>query len=341
MRCQGLIALLLAGPAGLAGQGLPGTGLTVSVTVSAVTMSGDTATISYVLANDFASLEQLAAFTVNSRAAPVVVLSPTPPDAWAVASFYRDRTVAQWVPLDLIAQGGQTPALTYRAVGLPGIDTAWYRGNRLPSTFEDDTTTATPPTNEPPQDADPLLYYSVSTLSVAAAPMPLGATPASLTARLDSLRGQSCSMSWVSSTTLCSTLHGYLTSQPANLAQFNADLAANHTSGGSVNDNAYWLLKANADYIISISSPPVDTALINASYICGNKFKVRNVNTVAVPLTWNVVNGSETGAVTVPAKQSNGEPGSVFITTIEKRTLRLYYNGQLIIAVANGNKPPC
>ncbi len=341
MRYLCMVGALFAMSPGLAAQALPGTGLTVAVTVDSVAMVGDTSMISYVLANDFASQEQLAAFTVNARAVPLAVLSPTPADAWAVASSYRDRPVAQWVPLDLIPQGGQTPALTYMAVGLAGIDTVWYRGHRLPSTFEDDTTTVTPPPNEPPQDADPLVYYSVAVLGVALEPIPVGSTVATLTTRLDSLRGQTCTLNWISSASLCTTLHGYLTAQPANLTQFNADLATNHTSGGSVGDNAYWLLKANAEYIISISPPPVNTALITLSYVCGNNFKVRNRNTVAVPLTWNVINGSETGGLTVPAI-AGGEAGSAVITTIEKRTVRLYYSGQLIATVANGNQtcPP-
>jgi len=300
-------------------------------------MAGDTSTISYVLANDLASQEQLAAFTVNARAVPLVVFTPTPPDAWVVASTYRDRTVAQWVPLDLIPQGGQTPVLTFRAVGIASIDTVWYRGHRLPSTFEDDSSTVVPPSNEPPQDADPLAVYSVPSLSVAVEPIPGGSTLATLTARLDSLRGQSCALAWITNTSLCTTLHGYLIAQPTNLTQFNADLAAGHTTGGPVGDNAYWLLKANADYIISISPPPVNTSLITLTYVCGNKFKVRNANPVAVPLTWNLINHTQTGALTVPAISAGGEPGSGFIITQEKRTVRLYYTGQLIRTTPNGS----
>ncbi|MDZ4865241.1 MAG: hypothetical protein SGJ01_17615 [Gemmatimonadota bacterium] len=224
------------------------------------------------------------------------------------------------------------PSIGYSAPGLPGIDTAWAEGY-YPLAFLDETDT----TDTPTPDIDPLQSTSVQLLAVGIDPLPPGSTAASLTARLDSLRGQTCTLAWITSATLCTTLHGYLIAQPANLTQFNADLAAGHTTGGPVSDNAYWLLKANADYILSISPPPVNTSLITLSYVCGNKFKVRNSNPVAVPLTWNLINHTQTGALTIPAIAAGGVPGSGFIITQEKRTVRLSYTGQLIRTTPNGN----
>ena len=323
---------LLYGVGGLAAQGAPGTNLTVDVTASGVTRSQDTVVVSYSVFNQVASAERLLALTLEAPSPPILISAPTPASSWHVASQYGGRPVVRWGVLgdSILRPGSPAQTVSFKASGVLGIVDAHVSGFGLP-VVEEDTLPS----------GDPLVFNSVQIKAVGVDPLPPGYTPASLTTRLDSLRGDACSLTWISSATLCTTLHGYLTAQPANLTQFNADLATNHTSGGPVNDNAYWLLKANADYVISISPPPVSTALINLSYVCGNKFKVRNLNTVAVPLTWNVVNGSETGAVTVPAKLPSGEPGSVFITTIEKRTLRLYYNGQLIATVANGNKPPC
>ncbi len=333
-----LVVALGLPSAGLASQGPPGTNVVVFPSTSLVTMAQGITTITFTMANGVASAESLFIVTLDAPSAVTSIVTPAPDSHWIAVTSFRGRPVASWSALNTVPPGFSTPSLVYSAPGLPGIVTAWAEGYFTNPPIDDD---ASDTTDLPTPDIDPIQSASVQLLAVGVDPIAPGSTPATLTARLDSLRGQTCTLTWITSATLCTTLHGYLVAQPANLTQFNTDLSTGHTTGGPVNDNAYWLLKSNADYIISISPPPVNTALINLSYVCGNKFKVRNLNTVAVPLTWNVINGSETGAVTVPAKLPNGEPGSVFITTVEKRTLRLYYNGQLIATVANGNKPPC
>lgn len=319
------------------GQTTPGANVVVRPRVTSIAFAGGAVTLALTVEVDPASPESLFIFTIDAPATPNHIVSPQPAADWDVSPVYRGRSVASWGALATVAPGDSTPTLVYTASGLPGIDTAWAEGYfGVPLENPADTADVAIP------DPDPLVARSVRLLTVGIDPIPPGSTAASLTTRLDSLRGQTCSLNWITSGTLCTTLQGYLTTQPANLTQFNADLATGHTTGGPVSDNAYWLLKANADYILSISPPPVNTALITLGYVCGNKFKVRNRNPVAVPLTWDLINHPQTGSLTVPAMAPGGEPGSAFITTIEKRTLRLYYNGQRIATVANGNKtcPP-
>ncbi|MEO8101476.1 MAG: hypothetical protein ABI790_03065 [Betaproteobacteria bacterium] len=85
-------------------------------------------------------------------------------------------------------------------------------------------------------------------------PLPPGATIGSLTSRLEILTAQSCGLGWISQPGLCTILRGHLTAQPSRLAAFQNDLAAGHTAGGPVTDNAYWLLKVNTDYILSLAT---------------------------------------------------------------------------------------
>lgn len=335
-----LLSLAVSAPTALAAQGLPGANLAVSTRATAVAMSKDTTTVTFVAQNAVSSAEPLFILTVDAPAPVLLVSQPQPATNWDIGTSYRGASVASWTALAHVAPGGSTPPLSLTAVGLPGIVTVWAEGY-YPAPVLDDTSSTPDSLDVSVPDINPLDSNSVQSVGVGVDPTPFGATPANLTARLDSLRGQTCTLNWITNASLCTTLHGYLTGQPANLTQFNTDLATGHTTGGPVTDNAYWLLKANADYIISISPPPVDLALISLGYVCGNNFKVRNRNTVAVPLTWNVINGSETGALTVPAI-AGGEAGSAVITTIEKRTVRLYYSGQLIATVANGSQtcPP-
>jgi hypothetical protein len=112
-------------------------------------------------------------------------------------------------------------------------------------------------------------------------------------------------------------------------------LAAGHTSGGPVTDNAYWLLKVNADYFLSLN-PPLDIAGIRLTYICGNKFRVRNPNAAVVPVTWDVYNKNESGNLDLPPKTAGQPYSETFFTTLNKGTVRLFYTGQLIQTKANG-----
>ena len=245
--------LLLAGilPAPTPAQGPPGTNLSVDVRVSSVTLAGDTARVEYLLSNRATSVEKLVFFTVNAPAPPVSVTIPEPNAAWDAFTTHRNRPMASWIALKTIAQGAVSPPLSFRAIGLPAVVTAWYRGNSLPTFGEGDPDVPEPDPNIPTPDEDPLLTLSVPIQTVGVDPLPPGATPASLTSRLDGLTAQSCALGWITQTSLCTTLRGHLTAQPARLTQFQSDLAAGHTAGGPVTDNAYWLLKVNADYILS------------------------------------------------------------------------------------------
>jgi len=74
---------------------------------------------------------------------------------------------------------------------------------------------------------------------------------------LDGLTAQYCALGWITQAGLCSTLRGHLAAQPARLAAFRSDVTAGHSAGGPVTDNAYWLLKVNADYLLSLTGTPV------------------------------------------------------------------------------------
>lgn len=90
--------------------------------------------------------------------------------------------------------------------------------------------------------------------TVGVEPIPPEATTESLTARLESLTAQACTFGWITRARLCTILRDHLTARPPRLVSVRRALAAAHKSGGPVTDNAYWLLKVNADYILSLPS---------------------------------------------------------------------------------------
>ena len=234
-------------------QGAPGTNLRVDVRVSSVTMQGDTTTVEHVLSNRPTSTEALLSFTVDAPAAAVSISRPGAPQEWSVSKVFRNKSVADWAALNTIPPGATSPALTFRAIGIPAIVQAWYGGDSLPTLGEDDPDLPEPDPTIATADVDPLVTYSVATKTVGVEPAPPGATPASLTTRLEGLTAQSCTLGWITQSSLCTTLRGHLTAQPARLPSFQSDLTAGHTAGGPVTDNAYWLLKVNADYILSLA----------------------------------------------------------------------------------------
>jgi hypothetical protein len=176
------------------------------------------------------------------------ITRPSPEQSWLIFTRYGDRSVVQWSTLTktLVPPGASTPTLSFRAVGLPAIVDAHVEGHYdapVIDTLEDDSILA----------VDPLESNSVPTKVVGVEPKPVAATPANLTTRLETLTSQSCTLDWITQDGLCTTLRGHLTAEPARLTQFRDDLTSGHTPGGPVNDNAYWLLRVNADYIISLT----------------------------------------------------------------------------------------
>lgn len=253
-RAWGAIVLAACGiaPTTTLGQGPPGSNLSVDVRVSSVRLEGDTARVEYVLFNRSSSIEKLVSFTVDAPAPPIQLHSPGSPREWDVGSIFWDRTVASWAALATIPQGAKSPQLWFRALGLPTIVTGWYQGDALPTLGEDD------PENDPEKEPvahDALEHGSIRVETIGVEPLPSPVTDQRLTMRLHRLTDRSCTLGWISDATLCYKLRGHLSAepwfeaQPVRLAAFLRELIAGHASGGLVSDNAYWLLKTNAEYI--------------------------------------------------------------------------------------------
>jgi hypothetical protein len=237
-----VLALFIWSP--LAAQGAPGTNISFSIDVVSLVRSGDTTRVTYQINNDNSSHESLWAVTIEAPAEPFGISHPAPDTSWMIFSRYGDRPVVQWSTLSrkVVPPGASTPRLSFSARGLPAIVAAHVKGHYdLPSldTLEDESILA----------QDPLEYNSVATRVVGVEPVPAGATAAILTLRLDSLTGRSCALGWINQAATCAALHAHLVTRPARLAAFQAELAKGHTPDGPVSDNAYWLLKSNADYI--------------------------------------------------------------------------------------------
>jgi hypothetical protein len=246
------LAFLIAGSA-LSAQ-TPGARVTVDVTVKTLVVRGDTTGVTYVILNRSTSLDSLFTFTVDAPAGVKAIPTPQPKTSYSVLGSYRGRPVADWAFLDLLAPSATSIPLYFESVGPPGIVTAWF-GKEVPVLTERADTL--------PDDR--LANYSVQGKTVGVDPWPTDRTPKALIARLRTLTQTSCAapLTWITSSTLCTKLIGYLDQAESNRAAGKTNQAKsamnNYISSLSgktagtfatgVTNPGYWLLKPNADIV--------------------------------------------------------------------------------------------
>jgi hypothetical protein len=218
---------------------------------------GDTTLVSYVVATLPTSRERLFRFIVDAPAPVVRIYTPAPANNWHTSTRQKGLSVASWSILgSIVPPGSSTPTLTFRAIGLPTVVTYWATGHFRPRPYQ-----TLPEGAERPAPREAIA--GVPGRAVGVEPFPADLTPGNLLARLNRLTNQACdSLAWIKSATVCSSLRGKLTRASQNVAErdapgaraeltsFLAELDAQHGTGLPVHDNAYWLLKVNAVFIL-------------------------------------------------------------------------------------------
>jgi hypothetical protein len=244
-------------------QGTPGTNIAVEVKVSRIAMRGDTVRIESVVKNAASSQESLFQFTVDAPSKVIRIELPAPGENWDTSTTYKTLAVASWGILDALPPPGTaTPPLVFEALGLPGIVTYWAMGWFPVPAYN--------PEDEPPPPMSPREAITASTvqgLAVGVEPFPNDRSAGNLLTRLLSSTDQSCgSLAWITSATVCTSLKGKLQQASQALTQgddnaartqlqsFLTELDAQHDAQGTlpVKDNAYWLLKVNAEYVLGL-----------------------------------------------------------------------------------------
>ncbi len=253
---RGIITLAIL-PSVAVAQSPPGTRLSVTVRVTTVTMRLDTSDITYVVKNEASSAESLAQFAVDAPAPVYQVFDPAP-GHWFISKKVGSRSAAVWAALDVQTPPGQdTPSLRFVAVGLPAIVTSWTQGYYSVPDAADAAADTMPESD--------VLTTSVLDTTVGVEPFPVDRTAAGLIVRLRGLLTQACgtSLPWITSSSVCNSLDAELDTASqrlsvadtagtrAKIQEFNSTLTAQHGTGLPVNDSAYWLLKANADYVLN------------------------------------------------------------------------------------------
>ncbi|MGH2609593.1 MAG: FIMAH domain-containing protein [Tepidiformaceae bacterium] len=167
-----------------------------------------------------------------------------------------------WVALDDtdVPPGAQSPALSFEAIGLPSVVTYYAGGHFPPSPYE--------PIEEPVPARTPREVLGANAVRgqiVGIDAIPSARSPTGLLERLIGLQAQACGdLAWITSAGVCQSLQVKLDHAQRALTEGKAKDARNHLEaflqeleaqhgpepGKHVTDNAYWLLKVNAEYIL-------------------------------------------------------------------------------------------
>lgn len=254
--------LLVLGPARLAAQerelnGVLPLGVRVHVRVAAI--AGDTTALEYTVENVRQGGEDLWGLLVATPA-PVVRMPKPAALRWGLHRRYRKQAIVGWIMHEdtLVRPGRSTPPLRLEARGVAGLVRYWAVPDLQtnPPVYSDD--------EGPPRDNN--IAFSDSGVTVGVVAIPTGATTASLSTRLRSLLGRTCTeLGWITNHGVCHSLDvklanaeqalaaGNRTAARGALTAFANELDAQHgeAPGKHVNDTAYALLSANATFLIA------------------------------------------------------------------------------------------
>ena len=254
----GLTSLMSALGHALVAQGPPGTNADIEVTVVQATVAGNSVHLSYVVRNQPTSGERLFELTIRAPAGVRDVRAAAPTDRWLTAASYRSQPVAQWGALgDQMQPGDTSPVLSYTAPGILGIVPAWARGYAPPQPLPPEDTTNRVFHPEP----DPVFDGSRIIQVIGVVPPPGGGTGGTVVLAAEQLAQACDSTGWIDSRGVCNSLSEKLAAASASLTRNDTTSARNQLGafvdeldaqrGKHVSDNAYWLLKTNAEYVLN------------------------------------------------------------------------------------------
>lgn len=250
-----LVALLVGaglwiGPVSLNAQvdsSLRGDRLTASVTVVVHEGPGDSVRVTYTVTNDTSSQQQLAMFVIRVPFAIRSAFAVGAGSGWLGRSrTVQDSMAASWLPLGpshQLVPGGPSATFSIRARGVLGIVAYRAQGDfDLPAATEADETD---PARPPP-------FWSNSFAGVTVGPVPAppaGTDQATLLAGLAQAIDRACQLGWISPAGICTSLAAKVATDGGrwDAKPFLAELTAQR--GNHVSEEAYGLLRVNADYI--------------------------------------------------------------------------------------------
>jgi hypothetical protein len=240
------LVLLLASRA-VSAQAVGGKNVQLGVTVIEIVRQGDTTAVTYVLTIEPTSAEALFAFTVDAPSV-LSVSHPLPPQDWVPVMRYAGYAVARWSVLSeaRLHPGSDTPELTYRAIGLPGIVDA-----RVTGQYDRDGGNSS-------DEEDLFLAHSSALRVVGIVRSPDDATPRGFLERLQRDLAEACTLGWMNDQGACDLLNG---NAEIMVKALDKDAPARRSAvrtfiesldalrGRNLGESAYQLFRFNAELI--------------------------------------------------------------------------------------------
>lgn len=246
MNSRLLFALVVVAPGLARAQGsLPGSTVVATPRLRALVRSGDTTIVTYSVLVSSTSPDRLFGFTISVAAPVAVVVSPGSAAEWGAFKNFEGRQVAGWWSLHTTAPGDSTPSLVFKAIGVPGIATAWLTGYGATKPVADSL-------DAPAYDWLNDQSATTSAMGVYSAPF----SQPTIAGYLQTQTDNACSLGWISSSALCTALHGFATNDYAAIQHYATSLDSARSAGSTVNDAAYWMLSINQSYAFAHTAPP-------------------------------------------------------------------------------------
>lgn len=211
--------------------------LSIAVEPSALESSGDTVRVSYRVTSSEQSTSELLMFTVDapSRALRVEIPANASKRDYDTGTEFG-RSVASWGFMRSLIPGATSPALSFSAVGLPGIVKYWATPLVLPDTVETPDVPA-----KAGQPVGPGNSAADSGYTVGVVPFPSDRSRIALLARLDRLTRSACARAWVDNAGVCNSLLVKIRQGDDDALMHELDAQR----GKHVNATAYFLLAGN------------------------------------------------------------------------------------------------
>jgi len=246
-----------------------GNNLTVTLRPESLSVRGDSIRIWYALSNAATSQQSARHLAVRTSVAHYAMGSPS---RWyGSPGIVQDSAAALWTALlsrPDVQPGETKTGFWLEAHGLPAIVPFRVQGRYDVPVYNDSLPWLI-------KEAPSFWVNSVGGLTLGIEPFPTDLSTGSLLSRIRDLTDRACSeLAWITSPSVCTSLttklqqasqaalQGDSLGARAPLQSFTTELQSQHNSAGTlpVTDNAYWLLKVNAEFILGRLPPASGTA---------------------------------------------------------------------------------
>jgi hypothetical protein len=220
-------------------------GLRVSVIPTSITTAGSNTSITFDVENAAESQVALEMLVLDAPVRPSeTIVPPVQPDSDYLMDYgYGTMNAVALGFLFPLQPSHRRGPFTVRSAGLPAIVPYWV----IPDLPVEEITEETGPVERLPQRAA-FTPDDRAGLTVGVVPAPDDQSEAALSARLSGLLNDACSLGWVGGPAgICNSLQVKI--REGELGAFVNELDAQR--GNHVSDSAYFLLRANAEHILT------------------------------------------------------------------------------------------